>query len=262
MNEPNHLKSLLVYEQAVGERVRTFLRIDFLVRQFEHYSPQPSLWDTRTSIQTLLGLVNLINRRNIKLDLIKELSQRIEWLKALGQGEDVDPERLNHIVNLHEKLLAEAHELTHPVQQELMQYELLNTITQRVQVPGGMSESDLPVYYNWLVSHQADHAELLQQWFKPLDPVVRIAREILNMIRESASFTNAHAVNGWYEEKLDIARRSQMIRVRLSAESGLYPEISVGRQRFSIIFRDGHDGSQRPEQATEDLSFELACCLF
>ena len=92
----NEAPPTIIYEQAVNERMRTFLRIDFLARQFEYHYAQPSLWGTRATVATLLEFVSLISRHNIKIELIRELDQRLAWLEMLsssGQCRPGSPER-------------------------------------------------------------------------------------------------------------------------------------------------------------------------
>ena len=258
----NDTPSPLIYEQAVNERIRTFLRIDFLARQFEYHYAQPSLWGTRASVATLLEFVSLIGRHNIKMELIRELDQRLAWLDMLGSSDNANQKRLREIIQLHQRLRDDAHGLKYPVHQHLNQYEMLNTVSQRIRMPGCTSEADIPLYHHWLVDQEADHATLLKQWYEPFTPIIKIARTILEMIRDSAPFSPEAAKGGWFEQALDPSRIHQMIRIRIPAKSAFYPEISVGRHSFSIVFREGADLEQRPTQADRQVEFELACCLF
>lgn len=254
----------LVYEQAVSDRLRTFLRIEFLAQQFEHHcaGADASGWEARAAVRALLEFSSLIGQRNIKLDLIKELDQRLGWLKILGDTEGIDPAALQETVTLHETLRAQAHGLVYPVHQHLARYELLSTVGQRASMPGCTSEADLPLYASWLRDLRHSHQALLREWYAPFDPVIEIARTVLQMIRDSAPFAPATARRGWFEQTLDPARPNQMIRIRLEPESRFYPEISISRRSFSIVFRDGSNLSTRPGQTGDDVPFELACCLF
>ena len=252
----------LIYEQAVNERMRTFLRIDFLARQFEYHYDQPSLWGTRATVATLLEFVSLISRHNIKVELIRELDQRLAWLDMLSSSDNADLDLLKEVVELHQNLREDAHNLQYPVHQHLTRHDMLNMVSQRIRMPGCTSETDIPLYHNWLTSRQADHASQLKQWYEPFAPIIQIARTVLEMVRDSAEFVPETAREGWFEQELDPARIHQMIRIRMPAESGFYPEISIGKRSFSIVFREGIDLDQRPIQTAQEVKFELACCLF
>ena len=252
----------LIYEQAVNERMRTFLRIDFLARQFEYHYARPSLWGTRATVATLLEFVSLISRHNIKVELIRELDQRLAWLEMLSSSDNADPELLKEIIELHQNLRDDAHGLQYPVHQHLTRHDMLNAVSQRTRMPGCTSETDIPLYYNWLTSRQADHAAQLRQWYEPFTPIIQIARTVLEMVRNSASFAPESARKGWFEQTLEPGRIHQMIRIRMPADSEFYPEISIGKRSFSIVFREGSDLDQRPAQTDQEVKFELACCLF
>ena len=256
--QPAHL----IYEQAVNERMRTFLRIDFLARQFEFHLTQPNLWDVRATVATLLEFVSLISRHNIKLELIRELDQRLAWLEMLGASDNADAGRLAEVIELHQKLRDEAHALQYPVHQHLAKQDLLNTITQRNRMPGCTSETDIPLYHNWLSNQDIDHAAQLQQWYEPFSAIIRIARTVLDMVRNSATFAAEVAEAGWFEQSLDPGRIHQMIRIRLPQGSEFYPEIGIGKRTFSIVFREGGQLAERPQQTDRRVEFELACCLF
>lgn len=252
----------LIYEQAVNERMRTFLRIDYLARQFEYHYAQPSMWETRATVATLLEFVSLISRHNIKVELIRELDQRLAWLEMLSSSDNADLELLKEIIELHQNLRDDAHGLQYPVHQHLTRHDMLNTVSQRIRMPGCTSETDIPLFHNWLTSRQADHATQLQQWYEPFTPIIQIARTVLEMVRNSASFATETAKEGWFEQSLDPGRIHQMIRIRMPADSEFYPEISIGKRSFSIVFREGGDLDQRPPQTAQEVKFELACCLF
>ena len=252
----------LVYEQAVNERMRTFLRIDFLARQFEYHYAQPSLWEIRATVSTLLEFVSLIGRHNIKIELIRELDQRLAWLEMLGASDNADLDLLKEVIQLHQQLRDDAHNLIYPVHQHLTRHEMLNTIGQRIRMPGCTSETDVPLYHSWLANRQADHAALLKEWYEPFAPIIQIARTVLDMVRNSAAFVPETAKEGWFEQALDPGRIHQMIRIRLPEGSAFYPEISIAKRSFSIVFREGTDLEQRPLQTTQEVEFELACCLF
>ena len=198
----------LIYEQAVSDRLRTFLRIEFLAQQFEHHcaGADASGWEARAAVRTLLEFSSLIGQRNIKLDLIKELDQRLVWLKMLGDTEGIDASALQETVALHEALREQAHGLVYPVHQHLARYELLSSVGQRASMPGCTSEADLPLYASWLHDLRHSHQALLREWYAPFDPVIAIARTVLQMIRDSAPFAPAVGRRGWFEQALDPAR--------------------------------------------------------
>ncbi len=258
----NDSTALTVYEQASNPRIRMFMRIDFLNRQCDYHSASEEVWARRAMLDALLELIQLLNRHNIKRDLIRELDQRLTWLHVLSGAEGANPQRVRDAILLHQQLRDEVFNLEYPTHQYPGDNELLNSINQRMPMSGCRSETDIPLLQHWLDNPQINHAELLNLWRAPLEPITRITGMILDMIRKSASFEPVTAQNGWYEQTLDANRTHQMLRIRLPAASPFYPETSISRGTFSIVFRDSRELPQRPCQARENVDFELACCLF
>lgn len=262
---PQDSATTLIYEQTANERLRMFLRIEFLTQQFEHHckASDTSYWDARAAVRTLLEFFDLIRQRNIKMDLISELDQRLTWLQMLRNAKDVDPGRLDETLQLHQDLRARAHGLHYPLHQHLSDYEVLNGLSQRIPLPGCTSEADQPLYANWLRRNPISHHAMLQEWYEPARAVTEIACTILDLMRRSSDFAPVTAQRGWYEQQLDPTRPHQMIRIRLLASSSFYPEISVTSKSFSIVFRDGGNlATLRPRQTVMNVDFDLACCLF
>ena len=80
-------------------------------------------------------------------------------------------------------------------------------------------------------------------------------------MRESAAATREVASGGFFQRNLGTSTPCQMIRVALSREFPLYPEISAGRQRFAIRFLHPGSAASRPSQTDEDVEFDLRCCI-
>ena len=255
----------VIYEQAVNERLRMFLRIEFLASQFEHHcnASAASYWDKRAAVRALLEFYSLLRQRNTRMDLIAELDQRISWLQMLRNTKKIDMQLVAQAIQQHQELRTQAHAMRYPLHQHLSDCELLNVLQQRVPLPGCTSEADQPLYTNWLHRIPAAHPAALREWYEPVRGMTDIVRTILDLIRRSADFSPAVAQRGWYEKQIETAQPRQMIRIRLSASSSFYPEISVTPKSFSIVFRDGGDfSSQHPRQIVTNIDFELACCLF
>ncbi len=262
MSNPSLFARHLIYEHAITKRMRILTRVDYLARQFAHHCEQTSTWDLRAAINTLLELNTLMERNSIKLEVLRELEQRINWLEMLRDVNGVDQQRIDEIITEHQNLLEEVREMPYPVGETLTKHAFINTVRQRNQMPGCTSETDLPLYYKWLSDPRVNHTILLRQWFEPFTTIVHTGRTLLDWIRSSAPFHSASATRGWFETELDASRSHQMIRVKLRTDTNLYPEISVSNQSCTIVFRNGEALHQRPYQTTDDVEFELSRCLF
>ena len=63
------------YEQPLTERLRTFLRLDFLFQQADYFLHRPSKMDSRIAITTLIDLLNVLTRGDVRSDTLKELDK-------------------------------------------------------------------------------------------------------------------------------------------------------------------------------------------
>jgi len=127
--------------------------------------------------------------------------------------------------------------------------------------PGGGCSFDAPGYHYWLQQPPTERTAQLTFWLGSLK-TIRLAVELsLRLIRQSSAPQLRIAHEGFYQAALDPQLPCQLIRVALSHNAGVYPEISVGRHGLSIRFNT-LSLNERPSQAHEDVKFQLICCVF
>ena len=96
-------------------------------------------------------------------------------------------------------------------------------------------------------------------WLEPLVFIKRSIDFILEVIRKSGRFEDRMAEKGFFIEKLDPKKNILLIRVTLTSDLYYYPQISVGKQRLTIMFMTKDDKNNLvPYQ--EDLNFILTTC--
>src|SRR5690606_42069449 len=69
---------IIAFEQPLTERMRTFLRIEFLFEQASHHSKETTQFGTRAAIASLLEVLTILNRGDIRSEVIKELERSEE----------------------------------------------------------------------------------------------------------------------------------------------------------------------------------------
>ena len=62
-----------IYEQPLTERVRTFLRLEFLFEQCLYHVGLQSRWDSRAAIAGILEITTLLTRGDVRTEVLKEL---------------------------------------------------------------------------------------------------------------------------------------------------------------------------------------------
>ena len=67
------MQNKITYEQPLNERMRNFLRLEHLFNLIEFRSQATFEWDYRNILESLLEINDLLNRSDLKTELIKEL---------------------------------------------------------------------------------------------------------------------------------------------------------------------------------------------
>jgi len=249
------------YEQPLNERIRNFLRIELLLRSARHNLDGESPFDSRATLDCIIGIMSVIGRIDIKNELIKELERHTSSLAKFRSYPDVDHGRLQDIHDQLESLLITLRDSQCQPGSHLRNNEMLSAVRNRSSIPGGASDFDLPGYHYWLQQPARRRNDDLRSWLADLDVIGEGVLLALQLIRSSTSSTRETASAGFFQKPLDASASSQLIRVALPIDLPLYPEISAGKHRFTIRFMQQDDMAARPVQTEEDVAFELLCCV-
>ncbi len=249
-----------VYEHPLNERMRIFLRLSGLFARAQHHLMGTTGHDTQCAALAVLELAEMTSRVDIKRELMKELERQIANLTRLAQTPDVDTRKLTEVLEQQKALIRRLHELKGPLGAAIKNNEFLSAIQQRSRMPGGLCTFDLPMLHFWLRQPIEERRDVLRAWLQPFAVVLEGIELILDLVRKSAAFAALTAHAGFYQHALDAAHPFQLIRVALPEDAGCYPEVSAGKQRFTIRFLTLDLDSGRTGQCTEDIAFGLACC--
>jgi cell division protein ZapD len=252
------MQAYIVYEHPLSERIRTMLRLEHLFRQAAHFLKGDSPWESRVFVTTLLDILDIFSRGDIKTELLKELERSTGNLKGLMQNPNVDHNRLGTILRAMEHLIDNLHSLPAQPGQSLREDEFITAIRQRSSIPGGTCDFDLPVYHRWLEQSRSAREQDQKRWYASLDAVRQAIELLLKMIRNSAEPQPLSTENGSYQKQLESGLPYQMVRVMLPSDSPYYAEISGSKHRFSLRFLE--PGEERPKLASTPVEFKLACC--
>jgi len=248
------------YEQPLNERMRTFLRLEFLYQQLLYNFELASDWASRAATTSLLEIMAILMRGDIRSDVRKELDNQIDVLKKYQAQPQVDGKRLGTIIG---NLVASRDEVdavgTHFLQ-SLKESEFLSAIKHRSAIPGGTCEFDLPEYNHWLRQPFARRQQDMSNWLDVIRPVCDAVIELLWLIRESAQPADKVAINGMYQHRMQKDASCRLLRVTLPIASKLYPEISGSQHRFTIRFLEWSTIDCRAVQSGHDINFQISVC--
>lgn len=249
-----------LYEQPLSERMRTFLRLEYLYQQFCHNLEQASEWGSRAAIAGMLDIVAILGRGDVRGDVLKELERQITVFDRYQNVPGIDEARLRRVLRnlqeLRQRLFAVGPQFLQPIRDN----EFLAAVKHRSAIPGGTCEFDLPDYSYWLRRPYDQRLADTERWMKNLRPLCDSIAELLWLLRESGQASEQIAVNGVYQHQFVGDAASGLLRVAVPTGADMYPEISGSHHRCTIRFMQWPDPGQRPNQINRDVRFRLTVC--
>lgn len=249
-----------VYEQPLNERMRTFLRLDFLYQQTMYHEERADSWSTRAAVSSLLEILAITARGDIRSEVLKELERQMSVMHEYQTRPGVDSSRLRAVLSNLARLRTELNNAGALFMQRLRDSEFLNSIKHRSTIPGGTCEFDLPDYRHWLDQPFDVRVAAFNDWMKTIRPLCDAVIELLWLTREAARPRVETAVGGSFQLTFEKDNPCQLLRLTLPAGTTLFPEISGSHHRCSIRFLSWADVNARPTQTTEDVKFLLTTC--
>jgi len=258
--DPQEDAGTLIFEQPLNERMRTFLRLDFLYNQALYHNEIASQWGSRAAMGSLLDILAITTRGDVRSDVLKELERHLATLNEFQSRPGVDPERLRTLLANLQRLRAELMNAGSAFLQPLRDSEFLSAIKHRSAIPGGTCEFDLPDYYYWLAQADDPRTRTFNQWLGMLRPLCDAIAELLWLTRQNGRTRQETAQGGSFHITFERDTPFQLLRISLPGNAGLYPEISGSHYRCSVRFLIWNGLSTRPSQTDVDVPFVLSCC--
>lgn len=256
------MNTLTIYEFPLNERIRVFMRLEQLFQQLNHFMAGKSVFDMRAAITSLLDILTIFSRSDLKSELIKELDRHAKVLNQLMNSKGVDTQKLEEILGDLNQASKNLYQTNGRIGINVMESDLFQSISQRSSIPGGTCSFDLPAFHYWLEQDETARQSDLERWTQPFTDI-RIAIDmILGFIRLSNVPTQEIAHSGFYQLALDKTQPVQLLRVGIASDVKCFAEISGGKHRFSIRFMHPSGDENRPAQTLDDVSFSLTRCAF
>jgi cell division protein ZapD len=249
-----------IFEQPLNERMRTFLRLDFLYSQALYHNEKASPWGTRAAVGSLLDILAILTRGDTRSDVLKELERHLGLLTEYQNRAGIDATRLRGLISNLVRLRTELSSVGSTWLAPLKDSEFLAAIKHRSAIPGGTCEFDLPDYFFWLNQPADARIEAFARWMTLLRPLCDAITEVLWLTRQNGRAREELAAGGVFNVNFDRDSPYQLLRICLPGATTLYPEISGSHYRCSIRFLDWHGIEQRSTQTESDVAFTLVCC--
>jgi cell division protein ZapD len=258
--QPGEEPEALIFEQPLTERMRTFLRLDFLYSQALYHNEVASQWGSRAAMSSLIDILAITMRGDTRSEVLKELERHLATLGEFQSRPGVDSNRLRNLVANLQRLRQELMNAGSTYLQPLRDSEFLSAIKHRSAIPGGTCEFDLPDYYFWLKQSDDTRTRTFNQWLGMLRPLCDAIAELLWLTRQNGRTREEIAQGGSYHITFERDNPLQLLRISLPGSAGLYPEISGSHYRCSVRFLTWNGLAARPTQTEADVPFVLSCC--
>lgn len=243
----------IVYEFPLNEKLRAYLRIETLLNRAQHANTTEHV-DSLGLFQALFDLVEVLDRSDLRADMLKDLEQQEaeleRWASAPNAHVDKIKELRNTLSRCNQRLRSEPR-----LANTLKNDRFLASIRQRFSIPGGNCCFDVPQLHYWLNLPTEVQRQHFLNWMEQLSTLSTAIEMLLTLMREVRPFKAENANNGFFQDSAD---NLQLLRIRCAPELGCYPMVSGNRHRFAIRFMAFIDGDDRA--VDHSLSFELARC--
>ena len=253
--------SHIVYEQPLNERIRNLLRVEFLLRHIDALRDGESEWENRNCCDALLDLLDILQRSDLRSELLKEIERIRSALSGLAENPQVDRKRLTEVLDELDQCRSQLQTRSLPLDRPLADNELLRALRQRHSIAAGSCSFDLPAWHFWLQRDADQRRHDVATWVDSLTPLPRSITLLLRLLRESAATSHEVAANGIYQRSLAGEESCQLLRILLPQDAPCYPDISAGRHRLTIRFmRLGIAGTERAVGHDDEVDFLLSRC--
>lgn len=246
------------FEQPLNERIRTFLRLEYLLTRMRYHERDDSAWGRREAMAALLDILTILTRHDVRTEVVKAVSAHYTHLNRLSGRDDIDKERLNTVLTYLDVLDRETQQIPPQFASYLLRdNELLNSLNNRHAIPGGTCGFDIPSYQHWLSRGAEDIKRDIEHWCHYIVPLEDAISTLLQILRDGSEPQPYEAAEGVLVHQTETG--TQLIRVLLD-DNSVYPEISAGRHRATVRFMEYHDQDLRVQQCRETVAFRMACC--
>jgi len=243
-----------LYEEPVQEKIRKFIKIEFLLNKIYYFKSKDNKSENYVALLALCELYEILSRSDIKSELIREIETQNSYFGKIKEIPQADSSKLNSVLEKQNLLLKSIYNIESNYLDYLEHDILFKTILKNCFTQLQPASIDF-----WLSRDILIRETQIDLWLEPLIFIKRSIDFILEVIRKSGRFEDRMAEKGFFIEKLDIKKNILLIRVTLTSDLYYYPQISVGKQRLTIMFMTKDDKNNLvPYQ--EDLNFILTTC--
>lgn len=241
----------LVYEQPLNEKIRGYLRLEYLSQQLQENLTHDHL---QRCFYPLFSLCELTERCDYRNDILKDIERSLALLQS-GQGQNAATQL--QMAAWRDGLSQARDALQKPERfgSQLKLDKFLAALRQRFAMPGACCNFDLPQLHFWLAKPWQERQQDYQQWMAHFEPLLTPIALLLEMTRSTAEYAPATAEAAFYQASS--AQALSLVRVKIDPAHGCYPTISGHKNRYAIHFVQ----FDQLRHSDRSIPFLLAACV-
>ena len=248
-----------IYELPINERLRTFMRVEFLYKRLKYSLKNDDTWALRSSINTLLEIYSILSRTDVRREILFDLDRYIFQMTKYQDDPMVDREVAKEKNLQLENLRNDLDVIGTGYLKKIRDIEFVDSLLHRHTLPGGRAEFDMPKYKFWLDSGITRTRRDIKEWVGVIKPVCDSIYQIIWLLRESSEAISTVAINGLYNHQIERNSQISLVRIFLS-NNNVFPEISGGKHLISIRFLNWAKTDEGTTQANKNVRFKISLC--
>jgi cell division protein ZapD len=243
------------YEFPLNEKIRTYLRIEQLFIRMQESACILTEASLIGYFKALFDITEVIERGDLKGDLLKDLERHEKNLITWSQHPDIDSSAINVLL---EQIIQGNNALAKSgrLGSEIKDDRFLSSIKQRFTIPGGTSCFDLPQLHHWLYQSDEKKRQDLAVFDGYLATLKQVIKLDLRFVREQGQQQVVTAINGLYQDATD---STELLQIDIDADCPAFPTVSGNKHRFTIRFMETCNESGK-SSSDIDIPFILTSC--
>jgi cell division protein ZapD len=247
------------YEFPFNERIRALLRLEDLFKKVLFHVESGDQYNHHCALILLLQMLDLIERTDIKIDIMHELDRQIASMQNLLGNPNIATEILTQTLAETKVSVAKLRAENSKIGQSLRDNEWLMSIKKRTSIPGGACQFDLPSYHYWLNRPLAQRNKDFNLWLAQLLPMYESIKIILHMLRSSGMPHTYRAKKGYYQKMLEGTKAAQLLQIEVIDDCACFPEISANKYAINVRFYT-INFNDKSTPCDIDIDFKMTLC--
>ena len=247
------------YEYPFNERIRALLRLEDIFKKVLFHVNAGDQNNHHSALILLLQMLELIERTDIKVDIMHELDRQILSMQSLIGNPNISTGVLSQTLENTKKSVATLRAENSKIGQSIRDNKWLMSIKKRASIPGGACQFDLPSYHYWLNQSLEKRGQDFDVWLSQLLPMYESIKIILHLLRSSGVENDCIATDGNYQKSITSPKPTQLLQINIVDNCGCFPEISANKYALNVRFHS-MSLNEKAQACNDDIHFKMTLC--